>query len=248
MEEDYLIHYGVLGMKWGVRKDRSSSTGRSKKSSSAEQYYRVGKAGKDINKSGALYVSSTKDDASRYVKNLGPSLLGRVLGVAHTHVHTLSSSKKLKHASEDETIKGTLNFFKKDKKALEVFNKSLERYHVGEKEVTSAHIEKALKDPKSKDAKKLAYAFSAILGNEEFSKHASRLYDQFRSKGYDAIPDLFDRNVGVSKTPTIVIRPEKVKLVSSIKIDKNVYKKAKKYVKKLGKIPASDIVDYEFKF
>ena len=39
---DELIHYGVKGMKWGVRKDRSSSTG-SKPKLSAYSNYRANK-------------------------------------------------------------------------------------------------------------------------------------------------------------------------------------------------------------
>ena len=39
-------------------------------------FNRVGKQSIDVNDSGALYVSYGKEDAARYVKNLGPTLIG----------------------------------------------------------------------------------------------------------------------------------------------------------------------------
>lgn len=83
-----LYHHGVKGMKWGVRKDNKRKN----------VYYRVGKKSKDVNSSGALYVSSSKDDAARYVRNLGPNLLAKLLGNAQTHVQTISTSHNLKNS------------------------------------------------------------------------------------------------------------------------------------------------------
>lgn len=54
MNEDYLMHYGVLGMKWGIRKDRGSSgkssgeSGSSGKKKDKNQESRVQKAKKSV--------------------------------------------------------------------------------------------------------------------------------------------------------------------------------------------------------
>lgn len=58
MSDDYLMHYGVLGMKWGVRKDRSSksSSTRKKRSKASADY----KEAKTLNKKGVKKLSNAE--------------------------------------------------------------------------------------------------------------------------------------------------------------------------------------------
>ena len=93
-----LYHWGIKGMKWGVRRyqnkdgsltpagkiryaevsDKKISTNSDGSSTIPKGFVfnRVGKQSIDVNDSGALYVSYGKEDAARYVKNLGPTLIG----------------------------------------------------------------------------------------------------------------------------------------------------------------------------
>ena len=136
-----LYHHGVKGMKWGVRryqnKDGSlTNAGKvhyyeesgkiiktnkdgSKTIPSGFVFNRVGKSSMDINQSGALCVSYGKDDAARYVKNLGPTPLAKFLHTAGESVQHIKANQNLKMASDSQTAKETANLLLSNKKLFD---------------------------------------------------------------------------------------------------------------------------------
>ena len=59
--DDYLVHYGVLGMKWGVRKDKTKGGSRKRKSTPVHDDYKKAHGGKS--------VKSMSDSELRSVNN-----------------------------------------------------------------------------------------------------------------------------------------------------------------------------------
>ena len=268
MYNNELYHYGVLGMKWGVRryqnKDGSLTTaGKNRYAEESSKsikinpdgsktipkgfmFNRVGKRTMDVNKSGALYVSYGKEDAARYVKNLGPSLVSKLLGTGGEAVQHISVKKNLKMPSDKEVAKETANLLMSNSKLFDTFNESVySSAFTGDfnKNLSSSDLKKALLDPSGKSGQKLAYAVSSFLGNKNYASESKIIYDHFRNKGYDAIPDVHDRLSGTSNTALIIINPDKLEVTSSTIITKDVMKEAKSYVKKLEKLKVSELID-----
>ena len=209
-------------------------------------FNRVGQSSLDVNKSGALYVSHGKDDAARYVKNLGPTLMGKLLGEYGTTVQHLSAKGDLKISSEEKTVEGIAKTLLSDPAMLKNFNGSMFSSITSgslDTEVTKSDIEKAVNNPQSREAQRLAYGFGGYLGDGNNAKDAAKVYDHFKKEGYDGVPDLFDRYSGTSTTAMIVVNPSKVQMESKTLITKDVMKAGKKYVKEIGKLPVSDLLD-----
>lgn len=262
-----LYHFGIKGMKWGVRryqnKDGSltpageiryhkESNKQIKTNPDGSQtipkgfiFNRVGQSSLDINKSGALYVSHGKQDAARYIKALGPTKIGKLMGTAHDTVQHISVKKDIKKASNEEVAKGMAEILLSNDNILKEFNESIFVMAVTDdwdKSITKQDVEAALKNPSSKEAQKLAYGISNCLGDGEWASHSKIIYDHFRKKGYDAMPDLADVFSGTSETATIVFNPDKLEITSTTTITKDVYKEGKRYAKSLEKLKVSDLI------
>lgn len=262
-----LMHYGIKGMRWGVRRYQNEDgtlTAKGKKRYYEESdkkiktnndgsktipkgfvFNRVGKHQMDVNQSGALYVSYGKEDASRYIKNLGPTTIGKLLGTAGEAVQHISVKSDLKMPSDSEVATQTAKLLLKDEKLFGSFKESVFSVSVTgdpNKDLSKSDLEKALKDPSGKAGQKLAYGVSSFLGDSNYANESKTVYSHFRSNGYDAIPDLHDRLSGTSNTALIVINPDKVGVASTTTISKDVMKSAKQYVRSLEKLKVSELI------
>ena len=233
---------------YAVESNKSIKTNKdgSKTIPSGFVFNRVGKNSLDVNQSGGLYVSYGKEDAARYVKSLGPTILGKMLGTAGEAVQHISVKNDLTMPSDSETAKETAMLLMSNEKLFNSFKDSSFSFVVTgdfDKDVSKKDLERALKDPSGKDGQKLAYSMSSLLADPNYTNEAKIVYEHFRSKGYDAIPDLHDTLSGTSQTAMIVINPDKVEVSSTTMITKDVMKSAKDYVKSLEKLKVSELID-----
>ena len=124
-----LYHHGIKGQKWGIRrfqnKDGSLTKAGEKRYSEESdkkiqtnhdgskiipvgfKFNRVGRSTIDVNKSGGLYVSYGKEDAARYIKSLGPTLLGKLFKTAGNTVKKANEARAKKYLNDKKKAKNT---------------------------------------------------------------------------------------------------------------------------------------------
>lgn len=205
-------------------------------------FNRVGGNSMDVNDAGALYVSYGKDDAMRYIKYLGPTPMAKLLGTASTTIQHISVNEPLRMPSEKQLNKMSLELLLEDRFFYKSVTDSVFSLIVEDSDLSVESIKRALNNPSSSTAKKITYVISSSLADPNYVEEAKKYYTYLRKNGWDAIPDLHDTMSGIGETSTIIINPNKVKIISTTIITKEVMKTGKKYIKTIGNLKISELL------
>nr|DAH11312.1 MAG TPA: hypothetical protein [Caudoviricetes sp.] len=261
-----LEHHGIKGMHWGIRrfqnKDGSlTSVGLERygvneiKSKMRENpdgsltysrgytFNRVGQQSLDVNSSGGLYVSSGKEDAARYIKNLGPTKLNKFFGTSGDYLQHISVTDTLKVPSHKQVADETIRALQENSKISGALSNSIYGYLINNgSKISSDFLKRAATNSEGKEGQQLAYAVSSFLGDPNYTKESKIVYEYFRKAGYDALPDIHDRLSGTSNSAMIIINTDKVKIANSTPITEEVLREAKKQVKRMEKLKVSELL------
>ena len=231
MDDSYLFHYGVKGMKWGVRKNKQSKQhvptpyARDRTLRKGSTYQNISRRRlNDLNSGeGRIYASYTKRDNLLY-----GDVMGNFEYSGKAYRNTIRVKKNIKIASDQHTVDGILEFARSNpKKFASDMAKARRAVKILPSLRTAGHYEKKLSqitDSESKAAHKLAREFvTNVTMTRETRDSAVKFYGSMVKKGYDAIPDFNDRhNAMDASDPLIIISPaNNSTLESSIRLTKN---------------------------
>lgn len=235
LDEALLEHYGVKGMHWGVRKKRDSSPAPSIQNKGVQ----ISRDGSVSIKPGAsiqrlvtsdsfsrpmkdiTYVSINDYDNSKYIKVIGGK---GFLGGGRDTILSIKATKPIKAPSVEESTKVVSNLLLNDA-AFRRKNTDLLGRQIGKRE-----LEKIRQDPSGKTARKwYDMTNQKMVFDKEFDPDApfiqKKVRQEFESKGFNALRDENDAQVGISKSPLIIFSPEKsLKVVTVTQITDEVRK------------------------
>ena len=150
MDEDYLSHYGVLGMKWGVRKKTESSSGGSGLRS-VEEKKKIGEA---VNAEAFKKERAKAEKAAEKERKKHESELKKAAKAAAAAAKKAASTAKkgVKAASQ----KHAANKAERAKKAAENARKKLENQKLREARKAEAERKKKQKEAERAEKKRIA--------------------------------------------------------------------------------------------
>lgn len=224
LPEDSLAHYGVKGMRWGVRKSdvpapnvgtkgvtvRADGSISVEKGSSLQRLVRSN--GKSLPMKDLTYASLTEYDNAKYIKTIGGK---GFFGGGRDQILGITALEKIEAPSKTDATKmvselmvNNADFRKKNTNML------------GES-ISAKELKDLIEDPSGKTATAwYEMTNQKMTFGKDFDPDApyvQRVFKQtLESKGYNAVRDENDVSAGIAKAPVIIFSPEKVLKVTSI--------------------------------
>lgn len=240
---DELKHFGVKGMKWGVRRYEDKTghltpvgkkrykdygDGRIEIEKGAELQRLVGKNNKQ-SIDGMTYASFTKHDNNKYVKTLSG-----ITGRRDTKL-TLTAKTTLKSPSTKEASSIFFKTLKDNPELNDIYANS--PFRMGKK-YTDTELDNLINGTAGKKYKyDYTFANSSLMFNEDgMDKVRNAYFKNLKNAGYNMLRDENDIETGYAKSPVILLDGSStLSIKSSETITKAMKKDAKTYVKQYKK-------------
>ena len=238
---DELKHFGVKGMRWGVRRyeDKNghlTSSGKKRYKDYGDGRIEIEK-GADLQRlvgsghktelKGMTYVSVRESDNQRYIKTLTGPFGGRDTKL------TLTAKTKLTSPSTSEASSIFFKTLKDNPKLNEAYSKT--PMQMGKK-YSNKELDDLISGKNKKAYEHYQLANSQLMFDNSMKEIRSEYFNNLKKSGYNMLRDENDIGSGYAKTPIILLDAEtSVSLKSSEVITKAMKKDAKAYVKQYKK-------------
>jgi len=212
-----LIHYGVLGMKWGHRKPKIGSLTDSFTIKKGSNIYRT-TSNKDEGLSGHAFTTVDKKDA------LGYMYRGSMFNNTSFNME-FKVTKDIVTPSKKTRVDTFIKLLDNDPEFRKALSSSIATYKVYS---SPEAIEKKLSKLKTAEAKSREYNQSLALGVAGNKKVRDKYFESLAKQGYNAMVDDADATI-VSRMPLIIFdKQNTLEVISVNKINRKYIKDFKK--------------------